>query len=478
VNSCGEFRTWSGIDAAQDQYLSVSSLTLRDEVYRLTSSHRDINTPDVIVIGAGVAGLTAARRLSNSGMRVVVVEARDRIGGRIFTRHTAGSPVELGAEFIHGEPPTTFEVIHAAGIEVVEIDGESRMVRNEHTDDGNRFYSGVEKIYGKLRREQGTDQSFQHFLDTHFTDEAFREARIAATNYVEGFNAAYANRVSVQWLQVTERAEERINSDHQYRVPNGYDAVPQWIYAQCDPQRVSLHLRTHVTAIRWAEGEVHVTTRNADDKESESFVGKRIVITLPLGVLKAGAVRIEPALPDVESALTKLEMGNVVRIGLDFRERFWQTPLGLGRADLGFLFTPDELIPTWWTQSPMQTNILTGWVGGRRADALLDRGADLTGVALDSLAHALQLDREQLASQLGAWHFHDWRTDPYALGAYSYAGVGGLDAIRVLATPILNTVFFAGEATDTDGYNGTVHGAIGSGERAAAQILAGASPQR
>jgi monoamine oxidase len=161
-----------------------------------------------------------------------------------------------------------------------------------------------------------------------------------------------------------------------------------------------------------------------------------------------------------------LEMGNVLRLVLQFREAPW----GPG---LGFLHVPGAVLPTWWTAAPVRAPMIVAWAGGPSAERLLrhDR-QELAAVALDVLAPAIGVERERLGDLLVEAYHHDWSADPFARGAYSYALVGGADAFTALGQPVEGTLVAAGEATAGDGENGTVQGAIASGERAARAILA------
>jgi monoamine oxidase len=141
--------------------------------------------------------------------------------------------------------------------------------------------------------------------------------------------------------------------------------------------------------------------------------------------------------------------------------------------NLSFLFTDDPHFPTWWTSNPLPYPILTGWAAGRHAQKLLGKNnEELVCLALDSLAQILELDQSELRSHLERGLVHDWQADPHSRGAYSYIVTGGMGAPQALAEPLDGTLFFAGEATNREGHNGTVHGALGSGKRAAREILA------
>jgi hypothetical protein len=178
-------------------------------------------------------------------------------------------------------------------------------------------------------------------------------------------------------------------------------------------------------------------------------------------------------------------MGDVVRIVLLFRDRFWRyasapsIPAGVRRklADLSFLFTPAEVPPTWWTPHPTPTPMLTAWIGGtkatelRRSIAASGEPLALPRRCIATLARVFEVSFAELQNLLVGWHEHDWSADPYSRGAYSYVPAGALDAPAKLSMPVEETLYFAGEHTDVTGHWGTVHAAIGTGARAAEQIL-------
>lgn len=194
------------------------------------------------------------------------------------------------------------------------------------------------------------------------------------------------------------------------------------------------------------------------------------MITVPLGVLQAGSIRFHPELPDLLAAIGGLEMGQALRITLRFREPFWERREGL--SDLGFIHSGAEPFPTWWTALPVHVPMITGWAAGPAAERLAGLGESvILERALSTLATLLGVSRSDLGCLLEAWYFHDWQSDPYAQGSYSYVLVGGSSAQEKLATPVEETLYFAGEAVDTEGHSGTVHGAIASAERAAEAIL-------
>jgi len=417
--------------------------------------------PDVLVIGAGAAGLTAARELSAAGLKTVVPEARDRVGGRIFTDHSLGFPVELGAEFVHGRSRDMFELIKAKRLEIAEVAGEMRRKRNGVWGDSGSVMAEVNHLFENMPHD-GPDQSFQQYIDA---SRYGPETKQLALDFVEGFHAANPERVSVHWLVKTTSAEEEIDGETSFRVKHGYSGLVDAILEQAEPPNCELLPNSAVTEIQWQEGRVTVKTRVG------ALQAPRAIITLPLGVLQSGAVHFSPPLPlEKQRAFASLEMGRVIRVSLCFRDQFWETLPEM--RNLSFLFTDDPQFPTWWSPNPLPYPILTGWAAGRYARALAGKNPDqLIRCAMESLGRILEIDKVALGSHLQRGFVHDWQADPFSRGAYSYVLQGGLTAPLDLEVPLEETLFFAGEAASIEGHNGTVHGAMGSGKKAAAEIL-------
>lgn len=432
-------------------------------------------------MGAGAAGLAAARDLSEAGLSVVVLDGRDRAGGRIATVRDPSwpLPVELGPEFIHGRPMATLGILEASGLLAVRL-ARAQWIRGAHgwvrRDD---LWKTADAITARMRN-RGKDRSVAQFLEAH--PRIPRSERELLLSLVEGYHAAPPDRLGEQSIS-THGAEPQ--SHDQFRVINGYDRLTDWLARSAGPGSVVLRLRTVARRIRWSPGSVEVESTSAG--ELVRFRAAQAVVTVSVGVWKAkpgteGAIVFDPELPAKQRALEKIEMGHVVKIILRFREKFWDEPGSdvrkSGRPGLGFLHARDAAFPTWWSTAPVEAPVLTGWAGGPAASALESvPGEELAGRACATIASLLGISSRRVSSLLEAWRTHDWQGDPFSRGAYSYLAPGGVPARVALARPVAGTLFFAGEALHPD-QSGTVAGAIETGRRAARSLLRSPSGKR
>jgi len=416
--------------------------------------------PEVVIVGAGVAGLTAARELSAAGARVLVLEARDRLGGRVMTHHTADGPVELGAEFVHGAFPQILGLAQEAGLRLREVNrGAPR--GGARPRDAADYFSAMDTLLGHASAGDA-DESFQHLVDRVAVDG---KIKARGMRLVEGYHAADPARISVQSLIRNTAADERPGGDRQFRFADGYDSLVTAIVQRVDARLCEVRRNAVVTAIEWRPGRVLIKT-----SAGAEFTAPRAIVTVPLGVLKAGAIHFTPALTSKAQALSALEMGAVTRVSLSLATEVW-TAQERFSSD-GFLFTGDPPFPAWWVSSPPPFPVVTGWAAGPNARALARQGEpERVRAAIDALTAVLGMDPARLEKGLHGGFSHDWQVDPFSRGAYSYAAVGGSAAGEELGAPLEATIFFAGEATESDGQNATVHGAIASAQRVAKEIL-------
>jgi monoamine oxidase len=326
------------------------------------------------------------------------------------------------------------------------------------------------------------DESFVEFLERQLPGKKDgpkpEEVKRRALDYVSGFNAADPALVSVHWLVKEMRAEEKIEGDRAFRSKNGYADLVEIFRQELTEAHVSVRTETVVERITWGRDEAEVMARTP--RGPLTLTARRVLVTLPLAVLQTapgalGAIEFVPALPPQKfEAMKKLEMGKVIRIVLRFRERFWENispEKSKTLSQMCFLFSHDEWFPTWWTRMPEKLPIITGWAPFRSAERLSGKSREfVVGQSLETLRRLLGVAIKDLQHYLEAAYFHDWQSDPFSRGAYSYAKVGADGAQEELGRPLENTLFFAGEATDVSGHNGTVHGAIASGRRAATTL--------
>lgn len=433
---------------------------------------------DVVIVGAGAAGLAAGRDLTRAGLRVAVVEARERLGGRVHTIAPAGwtVPVELGGEFVHGRSRPVFELAGRAGaaplrIPYAHVDGAGRRLR-WMPDVWARF----ERIVSKLPA-RGRDVSVAEFLAGPRGRRLSSDDRRLLVSMVEGYDAAPVASASVHALSSAGETAAGDRDRAQFRTAGGYGALVAALAAEMQPDRADVFTSTPVSRIRWKSGRVEATTPLGTVRARQALV------TVPVGVLRApegarGAIAFEPDPPEMRRALEGLAMGHAVKLLLRFDRALWlDSPrlaaLARSRPDTppSFFHLGTDSFPTWWTAAPFDAPVLTAWSGGPRAEALRHRDERaILRIALAELSEGLDLPVRRLRSALRDRRRHDWSADPFSRGAYSYAAVGGADAGRRLARPIADTLFFAGEASSTE-ESGTVGAALASGRAAARRIL-------
>jgi monoamine oxidase len=425
---------------------------------------------DVIIIGGGVAGLTAAAELLRGGVRVLLLEARPRLGGRILTENLRGwpAPIELGAEFVHGGNRSLSARMREAHLHV-------RTVAEKHwlVEDGQRRArpDTWERIDGVTRRIGPEFRgSFATWLRRHGAHLPDADRKLAS-GFVEGFEAAPLDQMSAHALFVAGEVGE----GEQSRIVGGYGALIATLQKCLRSAKVDMRLGQPVKSIRWRPNHVKVTAAG------QSWSAKVALVTVPLGVLRAspgakGALRFMPPLTQKEAVWRSVESGHAIRVVLRLKDSAWQSDVlprelrARSGRDFGFLHSIGGAFPVWWSEAPAP--ILVGWTGGPAARKMAETSEEkIFGLAVRSLAGLLACREEALTDLVVDWRTHNWTADPFTRGAYSFSVAGKEDAGRRLAEPVDQTLFFAGEATADPLELGTVHGAVASGERAAREIL-------
>jgi len=417
-------------------------------------------TAAVIVIGAGMAGVTAAREIARGGVSVIVVEAGDRVGGRVRSiRDFCDEPVEGGAEFVHGVGSATWPDVRAAGLTTRPCP----LIRHTmfNVGAGTRWlpwlllHPGTWPAFGILRslaRFVPPDISGQEFIERKgYRGRARALAEMTLTAHLPGSAA------EIGVLGLKEDGVLTLETGLNHRVAQGYDRLPRFIGGDLD-----IRFGFAVRKVEWGAGGV--TLRSADGRELRARVA---VCTLPVGVLQAGGVRFEPALPESKrSALEQLVMGPVVKLLLRFEERFWPRWL----ANLGCSSGPVTLYWPVFYKAPADSPVLIAYATGARA-------ARLSEVSDDEAAAIVVADLRRLfpgadpKRRLVAHRRVDWATDPLSHGGYSFVRPGGSGARSRLAAADTGALLWAGAGTISSPIAETVEAAYLSGKRAAAEAM-------
>lgn len=403
------------------------------------------------MVGAGIAGLSAARELCREGARVTLCEASARFGGRIRTEYLEDwrTPLELGAEFVHGDPSELLDLVNEAGLTLEPVEGEhfesvdGRLEPARGLSRAQRLLDGADSLL--------TDRSALEFASMMHLDANTTRWLM---QLVEGFHGAAVDRVSARSL-----AKQAGAAESQYRVQEGYGALVSYLIEALVGQGVEFALGQTITHVRAETGGVMLESR------TRSFQAAAVVLALPLSVLRArpdqGGIVLEPETSRFRDALARFEMGTVTRAVVRFRE-----PLGLF-CELppgSFLHAPDAPFPTFWSGSNAEEIQLTAWCGGPRATGFADERAvaDAVFTSLSRVSGDSRATIERCALDL---HVHDFIHDPHLRGAYPYTlpTSASEPALEIAIAP---PVVLAGDYLDAD-VLGTVGASVRSGHRAA-----------
>jgi monoamine oxidase len=415
---------------------------------------------DVIVIGAGVAGLTAARELTRRGLSVTVVEARDRTGGRVHTlRDFSGHPVECGAEFVHTVDAETWPEIRAARLAVrrcaltrrslFNLGGRTRLLPwfLLHPGSWSAF-----PILRHLGRTRPPDMSARDFIDHHrYRGRGRLLAEMVFTAHLPGL----ADEIGVLGLLEDRVLDLYAGSFH--RITSGYDRLVDHIARGLDV----LH-RFPVATVCWTPDGVTVVAA-----DGRALSARAAIATLPFGVLASGAVEFVPSLPESKRrAFADLVMGPVMKLLLRFSEPFWPAWL----ANLNCATGPVTLYWPTLDGGRRAPAVLTAYCTGQRAARMsLLPEDEAVAVVLADLARLFpKVDPGRLL--LGSRRI-DWSTDPFARGGYTFTRPGGRGARGRLAAADTAALFWAGAATTTSTIAEKVQAAYVSGLRAASEVL-------
>lgn len=413
-----------------------------------------------IVLGAGMAGLAAARTLADAGRLVTVLEARERIGGRVYTRRDLvdGVPIEMGAEYLHGERVPQWELVRKLGLKTLHWtklddslvrteDGDLLTMREARAADPKFDVTRTWDIPDLAPRPQ--DEDLYHYL----TRLGFTKAQLqyARRSFV---NATGDSIHSISAAAALEDMRRSTYGDQDWRILSGYDTLIQYLAIGLDIRQKAV-----VTGVTWNNEGVTVSVL-----DGRTFTGENVIITLPTAVL--GGVEFDPPLPENKIvAIRDLAMGPGMKIVYIFEQPV--LPDGIGA-----LYSKHNP-PMWWSptfgQPHAKQHAITAFATGDWARQLLQLGDE--GLIRRGLA-TLRKELGETIPDPVAVHLQNWTDDPFAGGVYSVVSPGALSCRANLAAPLDNRLYWAGEATALNGNAATVHGAYLSGQRAAQEVMA------
>jgi len=416
---------------------------------------------DALVIGAGMAGVTAARELARTGLSVIVIEAGDRIGGRLRTiRNFSEEPVEAGAEFIHGNDAATWVEIRAAGLNtrschlvrdtMLSFEGSAQWLPLAILHPGTWSAAGILRSIARVRPP---DRSAREFLDQRRDSGRARLlAQLTLTAHLPG------SIDEIGMLGLKSDGVHRLETGLNHRVVEGYDRLSGFVGGDLD-----IRFGFAVETIRWQPDGVAVQS-----SEGLEVWAHTAVCTLPVGVLNLGSIRFEPELPESKrSALHHLQTGPVLKILLRFSDRFWPRRLAILACASG----PLTLYWPIACRSARDNPVLIAYATGPRAAALADISEDeATAIAVRDLGRLFP--KAEVGGKLVGSRRIDWAADPLARGGYSFVRVGGAGAREMLAAADTGALLWAGAATESSPIAETVEAAYLSGLRAASEARA------
>lgn len=418
---------------------------------------------DVLIVGAGAAGLMASIEIAKAGKKVLILEARGRVGGRILPLDSDkfGYPAQGGAEFVHGDASLTKQIIKEAGLTYIPEEGEIWSVRNGSLVPHQNFFDSRPFLKEKLE-SLAEDVSIFDFLEQNFGGEENKEFRDSILETAESYDSANPKEISTFML----RDEWLINQIWESgKIKEGYGVFIEFLEKKAKSLGVEIFLNKKVSSVDWAvdEGAIVLT------ESGKAYSVLKVVITNTVRTLEN--IKFIPEISSKIEYANKIGFGQTIKTVIKFKTRWWESVCGVDLSKLSFMLSKEEFT-TWWTQYPEMNPVLVGWMAGPRCLTHKEASREeLFDLAITSLSNIFKIEKIKLLEQVIDWEVSNWSADPFSLGSYSYTTYYTKNAYEKLAEPLDNKLFFAGEALSVGGMTATVDGALVSGKEVAEKIL-------
>jgi len=402
---------------------------------------------NVLIIGAGAAGLYAGYILKSRGINFQILEAANKSGGRLGKLESfADYSIDLGAQWLHGRNSILGDLIKKSKTKITKDESDEYFWFN------NEIINALPKDVSAIYEEQENlpDISFQEYA----IQQGYGEDYKFIVEQIAGDQGADASRLSVKWNIAEEKNWNSGNKDYKFE-QTFYDLLNDHITSQI---ATDIKLNTIVSKIDYNENKIIVT-----DSANNTYMADKVIITVPITILQNSSILFNPPLPiEKTNAFNKIGMGAGMKVFMKFNTKFYKENLAGGSICAAYA---DDLIG-----KNGKDNVLLAFVMGKQAEYLTSLGSD-TAITNALLQELDTMYSGQATSTFIRSHVENWTTNPFIKGAYSYSKVGIGNARNIAAQSVNDKLFFAGEAMNLNGHHQTVHGAVETGYKEVINIL-------